>query len=465
MRRVAWAVTPLVIIGLLVGYITRQVAFARESDRMPDWTPPVIDYPEPNAYDTFVAAAELIVDPRVLGYDPHKPDWRPAEGEDRLLDDPRLEKQIRYAADNAAALAKLREGLGQECLQPPNLTLDDFGFGKSAGFPAQAKFRELARLLGLESIGYLAAGDFAPAASSALDCFAFGQKLRHANVTGLLVAGVVESFGAPLLRRAYIELDHAEATTAARRLEAILAARPQLSESMTLNSLETYALWHGSLAEETLRDSQPATIRSAWDVWERLRGPMSWRQAVLDVYFYDQFWADGLPATRGEVTAAREYLQRRTLAQFMADVEVRAEASAARAATRWSDPLPPLEPHPILDRAQPELADLRLIWHRHLTHDRLLLCQLALHAWRQAHGAYPPSLEQLVPEILSTVPVDPFTADQPLCYRRQGDSYRLYSAGPDGDDDGGTPLPALTDAEGRSRFPTADDDGDLPPLE
>ncbi len=462
MRRVAWAVTPLVIIGLLVGYIAHQVELARESDRMPDWTPPVIDYPEPNAYDTFVAAAALIVDPGVLGYDPYKPNWRPAEGDDRLFDDPRLTKQIRYAADNAAALAKLREGLGQECQPPLKLEFPRL-------YPELSKFRELGRVLAYYAAGNLVAGDHAAAATSALDGFAFGQKLRHGNYISLLVARALEGMATRPLRRSVARLEADEAASAARRLEAIVAAWPPLRRSMQMEHAEAMAEWRHLLSEEAREEALPASIRSPADAWDTLRGPPSWRQVAYQMAFDTpgRSYAGSPPLALDDPArrAARQRLLSSSLTGFLADLERRQQELLRRAETAWHQPLPELTPHPVLDWAEPELTQIRYGCHAGLADARLLLTQLALHAWQQANEGYPPSLEQLVPEILSTLPRDPFTADRPLCYRREGDGYRLYSAGPDGDDDGGTPLPELTDAAGRPRQPTADDDGDLLPLE
>ena len=60
----------------------------------------------------------------------------------------------------------------------------------------------------------------------------------------------------------------------------------------------------------------------------------------------------------------------------------------------------------------------------------------ALRLYQVEHGAYPDSLEALVPECLPSVPQDPF-GGKPLKYRREGNSYVLYSIGADLKDGGG----------------------------
>ena len=61
---------------------------------------------------------------------------------------------------------------------------------------------------------------------------------------------------------------------------------------------------------------------------------------------------------------------------------------------------------------------------------------LACRLYRSRTGGYPESLEELVPGILTEVPIDPFTG-KPLVYRREGDGFIVYSLGSNQKDDGG----------------------------
>ncbi len=61
---------------------------------------------------------------------------------------------------------------------------------------------------------------------------------------------------------------------------------------------------------------------------------------------------------------------------------------------------------------------------------------LALEQYRQAEGAYPDQLDQLIPRYLHRMPVD-YGDRQPLRYRVEGQEYVLYSIGLNGNDDGG----------------------------
>lgn len=61
---------------------------------------------------------------------------------------------------------------------------------------------------------------------------------------------------------------------------------------------------------------------------------------------------------------------------------------------------------------------------------------LAMEAYRRQHSVYPNELDDLVPELLSAVPVDPFDG-RLIRYRTTPHGYVLYSVGDDLRDDGG----------------------------
>ena len=64
------------------------------------------------------------------------------------------------------------------------------------------------------------------------------------------------------------------------------------------------------------------------------------------------------------------------------------------------------------------------------------LTAIAIEQYRRQHGRWPDRLEQLVPECLPQLPVDPFDG-RTLRYVVQADRYLLYSVGQDGVDNGG----------------------------
>jgi hypothetical protein len=56
--------------------------------------------------------------------------------------------------------------------------------------------------------------------------------------------------------------------------------------------------------------------------------------------------------------------------------------------------------------------------------------------YRLANGRWPEALEQLLPQFLPELPVDPYDR-KPLRFKRLDDGVLIYSLGPDGKDDGG----------------------------
>jgi hypothetical protein len=79
---------------------------------------------------------------------------------------------------------------------------------------------------------------------------------------------------------------------------------------------------------------------------------------------------------------------------------------------------------------------------------------LAVERYRLKHGQLPEGLEALVPEILESVPLDPYDA-KPLRYRRLERGYVVYSIGSNMVDDGGIEKVV---APGRLRSRVPDDD-------
>ena len=75
---------------------------------------------------------------------------------------------------------------------------------------------------------------------------------------------------------------------------------------------------------------------------------------------------------------------------------------------------------------------------RALARRRMAATALAIRLYELDHGTRPEELEQLVPVYLPAVPFDPFSADErPLVYLPEAEHPRLYTVGPDEEDDGG----------------------------
>jgi hypothetical protein len=85
----------------------------------------------------------------------------------------------------------------------------------------------------------------------------------------------------------------------------------------------------------------------------------------------------------------------------------------------------------------PELSNFVLNFNVSQVFQRCSAVALALERYRQAKGAWPESLNALVPSYLSAVPLDPFDG-KPLRYRQYpGEGVVVYSIGTDGKDNEG----------------------------
>jgi hypothetical protein len=69
----------------------------------------------------------------------------------------------------------------------------------------------------------------------------------------------------------------------------------------------------------------------------------------------------------------------------------------------------------------------------------MVVCAVALKRYTLKHGKPPPDLDSLVPDFVSSVPID-FMDGKPMKYQLQPDGrFVLYSVGKDCRDDGGDP--------------------------
>ena len=103
---------------------------------------------------------------------------------------------------------------------------------------------------------------------------------------------------------------------------------------------------------------------------------------------------------------------------------------------RSAAPPPPRDPiHRLLFDLGIEWAE-SAIWEQRDALWRIARARLAIRRYELRHGRPPATLKELIPTYLPAVPQDPF-APKPLVYQVKGKTARIYSRGPDGDDDGG----------------------------
>jgi hypothetical protein len=354
--------------------------------------------PSPNAYDTYVVAGNLRVGPSAIALKALK---RPLDNGKR----PPVENFRRYAAPvvantvkaNEAALARLRSGFAQEYLQPPlRGTMSDLT-------SEHRDFRELARLLALESGHRAAKGDYKGGAQSALDILRFGSDIpRGAPLIGALVGYAVDAIGRRQLELLLPHLTAAECKTIVRRMEEIEARRVPYSQTIqeekyvVLSSLLTMMQQPGGMGMQAAGyDSKTKKARF---------GLVSKRRVINDVTDY----MDALSAS-----AKQPYAK---------------AATPPLPGTFWMSSIAPVLTRGRYNHARLEAANA------------LLKTAFALRAYRFEKGAYPENLKALVPTYLKSISADSFGSGEALRYKKQGDDYKLWSIGPDKADDSGKPI-------------------------
>ena len=86
-----------------------------------------------------------------------------------------------------------------------------------------------------------------------------------------------------------------------------------------------------------------------------------------------------------------------------------------------------------------------------LTRIQLVKVALSLDRFRVQTGQLPENLNQLTPQFLKSIPIDPF-AGEPLRYRRLEKGYVIYSVDKDGHDDGGREKPLRVKSNDKTSY-------------
>lgn len=282
----------------------------------------------------------------------------------------------------------------------------------SDNFSGLARYREACRQLSAQARLELVDGHPGAAIQRALDAVELGAKMgRGGSLIDSLVGIACAAIGQNAAERCISRLSATEARAAGQRLDGILAQLPEPVEVMREERRQSLWWARSVFAGRTPIVTSPASLGDPtnWvdDLWARgllLVYPKSWGYAQVDRYW------------RAVETELRK-------------------PYAARTPPKASPP----EWDPVLGGSSMELSTMQVPFARGRAYLRLLRVELALREYRVQAGAFPDSLQQLVPAHLAQVPQDPFN-DQDLKYRRRGVSYLLYSVGPDLKDNAGTPI-------------------------
>jgi hypothetical protein len=388
---------------------------------------PVSTLPSPNAYEYYVLAAkrehnpvgmEFLLEglpPTVeinLSRGSHLPTTRQqSELERKRLD---LKRKRQALRQNAQTLALIRRGLAYAYKQPPDARFRGPAFMTGPVYTNDY----LVYPLYLEGEIREESGDAYGAVNSYLDALQIGVEIGH---------DTIEARAQTRLWNLLYRLNAAQARSTARRMERLSKLSVPLADELRA----TKWMYLASVMQH-FHDPH-------WRIWDRYMNragaqPDIWSPEDMVAYIktlpYSKRWMTRCYIDQWDrviADAERPYCARQIL----------------KAGIRPSEPpfwiaLPPTAlASPLTFGGGRDNSVYFSAYYA--TQNALLTVAYALRAYRLEHGRYPATLAALTLDYLAVVPVDPFTG-APLRYWPLGTGYRLYSVGPDGKDDHGTPI-------------------------
>lgn len=375
--------------GLLLGLgLWRQARSALPTVDIPT---PVM--PQPNAFDIYVQAGNLIV-PCPVPLGPRAMTLMPDELTNQILEPAPTATFKAWLGLNQPTLQTLRSGFAYSYLQPPSRA-------SSGSYPYRRKFRGLAWLLVMESRVKAEQGEWLGATQSALDILRLGTDIPHGGTTMAASGGrFIQSMGREQLWPLMAHLNLTQTRTALDRLKAMDESRVSYANPLQEEK------WSGQTR-----------------LLDLMRRNSLWQALDEDIY-----------SARLHTSFLKNDLVMRHYTQMM-DAQI---ANARRPFTApqlpitlpawsWSDPITPT-------RFDDDIADQsrvnRISAANNEAGNALLLVALALRAFRLEHGAYPQRLTDLTPRYLARIPADPFGGGEPLRYNRVKVRYKVADISP-----------------------------------
>lgn len=369
-------------------------------NREPDLSiPPYPTLPNPNGFDLYVQAAQSITpaNPAVDEINDRNPPTDPKVRAQQYS----LARKEAWLRQNQAAFVLFQKALKTPTLHP--LDRDPQKHFNGVYRP----LRELARSFRIKARTEEMRGDWNRAVHSRIDAVQMGNDISRG---GQLIAGLlgiaVQSIGRSEQWALTDKLNAAECRAAVARLEKIYTQRIRLDAVLT----------------ETKYAGQIQLVDSM--------KPGDWRMSFWRIMAYD-----GTPfQKRAKVFFMSE---RAIVKNYIKNMDVVIKnGQSPYSATKKSLP----ESDPINDMLMPVFERSSFNFARNDAGNALWLVNLAMRAYKSENGAYPAQLKELVPRYLKQIPQDPFGRGEPLRHQKRGNTYLLYSIGPDGIDNGGKPV-------------------------
>ncbi len=342
-------------------------------------------------------------------------------------------------AEDQPAFARLREGFRYQYQSPPVCSFDTL-------FPYYAEDRDMARLLRIKGETDAYEGNWNQAINDDLDVVQLGTSLQYRAVLIGGLAGIACDYIGR--KDAWAMVDHLtgpQARAAAVRLSAI-----------TSNTVP----WSSVLQEEKW------SHQAGWlEIYQR----KNWRREEMYMDTYPSNPEDDSDSAGSQPTMLARLNMSLVSPRVIFNSYTRYMNEAVQRVglswpARWALPALAAPSDPFNDQLGMWFDDNGFKQTSTDSYNNLLLTELALRAYREERGAYPASLNALVPSYLPRVPLDPFSDGLPVRYRLKDGRPLLYSVGPDAIDDGGKPRPLQKRGDGTIiRYLQESDTGDLLP--
>lgn len=358
--------------------------------------------------DLFVEARALIKD---------GPNGEPLATE-TLAPDENLRLQRLAVARNAPALAKLREALKAYIVFPA------FDASTPAGglthLDSIGAVRNFARQLWQEAAVRAADGDGVAAAQSSLDALELSSQAARGPVLSALIGAASASLARKSLLKNAGDLNAAQLREVAAKWQKISDTFPTYAQTLRDEEQIQMRLLYQNSAADIAKWSDPVALAAAEAEFKKA-------------------------SDNGQLTAEQIEQGNESFAQVkdltFADINADLRAIFDQALTRANQPYFAAKTEAPL-RATNSLTGFsaqflnetgnRFFADRDLVNNRELVAALRLRATKLESGQYPETFD---------AGADPFSPTlAPLIYKRAGDSYVLYSVGPDGVDENGAEI-------------------------
>ena len=365
------------------------------------------------------SGAQLFAEARALIVD--GPNGEPLATE-KLAPDENLRLQRLSVARNAPALAKSRAALRAYIVLP---AFDDATPDKALShFDSINAVRNFARHLAQEAAVRAADGDALGAAQSSLDALELSSQAARGPIINALVGVATTAIARRSLTQNASGLNAAQLRQVAAQWEKISGTFPTYAQTLRDEEQLNLRLTYQNTAADIAQWSDPVAMAQA---------EAEMKEARAEGEFSDEEWK--------EANESFAQVKGLTFADITAETRAIFDGALARAnqpyfVARTQAPLRGKNPLAELSAQLLNNANSRFPSERNIVNNRELVAALRLRAAKLESGGYPATFDA------GTDPFSPTLA--PLIYKRAGDSYVLYSVGPDGKDDNGAEIQTLT---------------------